>query len=119
MATDREHTPLYPIGVTERLTGLTARQIRYWEQNELLHPARTRGRQRLYSDADVSRLKEIKRLLTEGYALERIKRMLATRDARQDRVDAASHRLDRGLRTPSLYPLTNRDELLRRIDRDD
>lgn len=119
MASDRNHTPLYPIGVTERLTGLTARQIRYWEANSLLQPARTRGRQRLYSDADVSRLKEVKRLIAEGLTLERIKHVLLSRDRRLDRAEMGSAQIERGARTPSLYPLTNRDELLRLIDRED
>ncbi len=114
-------TPVYSMGVAERLTGLTGRQIRYWEQNGLIAPSRTKGRQRLYSEADVARLKEIKRLIGEGMTLERIKSYLAAREAKARRAATAeaTARLDRGQRLTSLYPLNNRAELLRLIDRDD
>lgn len=114
-------TPVYSMGVAERLTGLTGRQIRYWEQHGLISPSRTKGRQRLYSEADVARLKEIKRLMGEGMTLERVKSYLAARDAKARRASAAeaAARLERGSRLTSLYPLNNRAELLRLIDRDD
>lgn len=113
-------TPVYSMGVAERLTGLTGRQIRYWEQNGLITPTRTKGRQRLYSEADVARLKEIKRMLGEGMSLERVKHYLAARDARQRRAEGeVGGRIDRGTRLTSLYPLNNRAELLRLIDKDD
>lgn len=112
-------TPVYSMGVAERLTGLTGRQIRYWEQHGLIAPTRTRGRQRLYSEADIARLKEIKRLMGEGMALERVKQYLAAREAKQRRAAApeTAGRLERGGRLTSLYPLNNRAELLRWIDK--
>lgn len=111
--------PVYSMGVAERLTGLTGRQIRYWEQHGLIAPSRTRGRQRLYSEADIARLKEVKRLLGEGMTLERAKQYMAARDARARRaaMEEQSARLDRGQRLTSLYPPNNRAELLRLIDK--
>jgi len=113
-------TPVYPIGVAERLTGLTSRQLRYWESQGLVKPARTKGRQRLYSEADIARLKEIKRLLGEGMTLARVKEYLAAREGRRlpDPGERVIH-LERGQRLRSLYPLSNRAELLEWIDRDD
>ena len=69
MRVDRT-VPVYPIGVVERLTGLSARKIRYYEAMGLITPSRTPGNQRLYSPADVDRLLEIKRLLAEGLNLQ-------------------------------------------------
>lgn len=113
--------PVYSMGVAERLTGLTSRQIRYWETHGLIKPARTKGRQRLYSEADISRLKEIKRLMGEGMTLERVKQYLAAREAkrRQAELSERAARLERGQRLTSLYPLNNRAELLRLIDKDE
>ncbi|MCG0239943.1 MAG: MerR family transcriptional regulator [Firmicutes bacterium] len=113
-------TPVYPIGVAERLTGLTSRQLRYWESQGLVKPARTKGRQRLYSEADIARLKEIKRLLAEGMTLAQVKEYLAARERRRlpDPGERVIH-LERGQRLTSLYPLSNRAELLEWIDRDD
>src|SRR4051812_34566825 len=62
----RKNMALFPIGIVMKLTDLTARQIRYYEQHELVMPARTGGNQRLYSFNDVSRLLEIKDLIEKG-----------------------------------------------------
>ncbi|HCW36160.1 MAG TPA: MerR family transcriptional regulator, partial [Staphylococcus sp.] len=53
---------VFPIGVVIKLTELTARQIRYYESNELVSPKRTEGNQRLFSLNDLERLLEIKNL---------------------------------------------------------
>ena len=37
----RRNMALFPIGIVMKLTDLTARQIRYYEQHELIMPART------------------------------------------------------------------------------
>lgn len=114
------NTPVYSMGVAERLTGLTGRQIRYWEQNGLLSPARTKGRQRMYSEADIIRLKEIKRLLSEGMTLERVKAHNESRDSRRFRATETNlgrlpERIPRA--TSSLYGGSNRAEVERMIDR--
>ncbi len=72
---EHEHTPLLPIGVVTGQTGLTARQIRYYEQNGLIKPARTNGKQRLYSFQDLNRLQEINRLLQDGLNMAGIKKI--------------------------------------------
>lgn len=69
---------LFPIGIVVKLTDLSARQIRYYEQNELIFPARTTGNQRLYSFNDVTRLLQIKELLEQGVNLAGIKQVLLT-----------------------------------------
>lgn len=117
MKEDVSNAPVYSMGVAERLTGLTARQIRYWEQHGLLAPSRTQGGQRMYTDSDVLKLKEIKRLMGEGMTLDRVKAYYANRDARRARPSMADHvatrlseRIPRG---GSLYTGGNRAELER------
>ncbi len=123
MKEDQGATPVYSMGVAERLTGLTGRQIRYWEQHGLLAPARTKGRQRMYSDADILRLKEIKRLMGDGMTLERVKAHYENRERQKARTTTSdmigsrmSERIPRV--TTSLYGGgVNRAELERMIDR--
>lgn len=72
----RRNMALFPIGIVMKLTDLTARQIRYYEQHELIIPARTNGNQRLFSFNDVERLLEIKGLIEKGVNIAGIKQML-------------------------------------------
>jgi len=69
----RRQLPLFPIGIVQKLTGLTARQIRYYEQHGLVQPVRSEGKQRLFSFADVERLMEVRRLLDEGLNMAGVK----------------------------------------------
>lgn len=77
---DRRSMPLFSIGIVKSLTGLTARQIRYYEQHQLIHPSRTEGNQRLFSFNDVDRLLEIKELIEKGLNLAGIKQVLLMKD---------------------------------------
>ncbi len=72
----RRNMALFPIGIVMKLTDLTARQIRYYEQHGLIIPARTTGNQRLYSFNDVERLLEIKELIEKGVNIAGIKQVL-------------------------------------------
>lgn len=77
MADDiRRNMALFPIGIVMKLTDLTARQIRYYEQHELIVPARTGGNQRLFSFNDVERLLEIKALIEKGVNIAGIKQVM-------------------------------------------
>lgn len=72
----RRNMPLFPIGTVTKLTDLTPRQIRYYEQQGLIQPERTDGNQRLFSFNDVERLFEIKSLIEKGINLAGVKEML-------------------------------------------
>lgn len=77
MADDiRRNMALFPIGIVMKLTDLTARQIRYYEQHELIVPARTSGNQRLFSFNDAERLLEIKSLIEKGVNIAGIKQVM-------------------------------------------
>ena len=84
------------IGVVEDATGLTARQIRYYERWGLVEPERSAGRHRQYTWEDVDRLKEVRRRLLAGQSLAAVRDAMATRPAETDDpspelTDAASH----------------------------
>lgn len=74
---DRRQLPLFSIGTVQKLTGLSARQIRYYEEHELIQPARTEGKQRQFSFADVERLMLIRQWLDEGYNMAGVKKNFA------------------------------------------
>ncbi|KHD85658.1 MerR family transcriptional regulator [Heyndrickxia ginsengihumi] len=71
----RRSMPLLSIGTVMKLTELSARQIRYYEEHELISPERTEGNRRLYSLNDVDQLLEIKDLLDQGINLAGIKKI--------------------------------------------
>lgn len=64
------------------MTGLTKRSLRYYEEVNLLVPEeRSEGRYRLYSDADVAKLRHIVALRDAlGYTLDEIKEVLAAEE---------------------------------------
>ena len=55
-----------PIGTVMKLTDLTARQIRYYEEQELIQPERTEGNRRMYSLNDIDSLFDISDLISDG-----------------------------------------------------
>lgn len=73
----RRTMPLLPISIVMQLTDLTARQIRYYEEHELIEPARTEGNRRMFSLNDVDTLLEIKDLLDQGINMAGIKKVFA------------------------------------------
>ncbi|WP_416654285.1 MerR family transcriptional regulator [Bacillus amyloliquefaciens] len=72
----RRSMPLFPIGIVMQLTELSARQIRYYEENGLIFPARSEGNRRLFSFHDVDKLLEIKNLIEQGVNMAGIKQIL-------------------------------------------
>ncbi len=76
MKEDRRSAPLFPIGIVMDLTQLSARQIRYYEEHNLVSPTRTKGNRRLFSFNDVDKLLEIKDLLDQGLNMAGIKQVL-------------------------------------------
>ena len=48
------------ISIAARMVGVHAQTLRYYERVGLIWPSRSGGRQRLYSQADIERLRRIK-----------------------------------------------------------
>jgi MerR family glutamine synthetase transcriptional repressor len=71
----RRSMPLFPIGTVMQLTELTARQIRYYEEHQLISPARTDGNRRLFCLNDIDSLLEIKDLIDKGVNMAGIKQL--------------------------------------------
>ena len=58
--------PKYTIGVVSQLMGLPPQMLRRYEEAGLLEPARQGGKNRLYSDQDITILEEISELSAQG-----------------------------------------------------
>lgn len=78
-------TPVYTISVAAQLTNLHPQTLRQYDRLGLVRPQRVNGRNRLYSDQDVQRLREIAELSAEGVSLVGIQRVLEL-EAELDRV---------------------------------
>jgi MerR family transcriptional regulator/heat shock protein HspR len=60
-----DEQPCYVISVAARMVGMHAQSLRHYERIGLVRPSRSQGRQRLYSAADVARLRQIQRLIND------------------------------------------------------
>ncbi|MCW2964039.1 MAG: transcriptional regulator, MerR family [Actinomycetia bacterium] len=73
--------PRYMISVAAELVGIHPQTLRIYEQKGLVSPMRTAGNTRLYSDADVERLRLIQRLTSDwGLNLAGVERVLHMED---------------------------------------
>ena len=62
---DTSARPIYMISVAAELVGMHPQTLRIYEAKGLVRPQRTPGGTRLYSEADVERLRVVQRLTTE------------------------------------------------------
>ncbi len=101
-------------------TGLSSRQIRYYDQQDLVFPGRSRGNQRLFSENDIERLLKIKDLITAGNSIETVRSKLRAPETQtngqyefdyENEFDYSDVKLD------SLFPVSNRSELIKRLSR--
>jgi MerR family transcriptional regulator/heat shock protein HspR len=90
--------PIYMISVAAELVGMHPQTLRMYETKGLVRPQRTPGGTRLYSEADVVRLRIIQRLTTElGLNLAGAELVLRLEDELR-KAHAQVERLQRELR---------------------
>ncbi|HBI05080.1 MAG TPA: MerR family DNA-binding transcriptional regulator [Paenibacillaceae bacterium] len=73
------------IGIVSELTGLSERQIRYYEERKLILPDRTKGGTRKFSFLDVERLIDIANKMEDGMQTFEIRKMEKEEKKRTDR----------------------------------
>src|ERR671936_1152225 len=84
--------PRYMISIAAELVGMHPQTLRIYENKGLINPKRTRGNTRLYSEADLERLRVIQRLTTElGLNLAGVEVVLRL----EDELRKAHQRLER------------------------
>ncbi|HXZ56944.1 MAG TPA: helix-turn-helix transcriptional regulator [Gaiellaceae bacterium] len=90
--------PRYMISVAAELVGMHPQTLRMYEQKGLVRPGRTAGNTRLYSEADLERLRLIQRLTTElGLNLAGVEAVLGLEEQLQ-RMQARMERLESEMR---------------------
>jgi MerR family transcriptional regulator/heat shock protein HspR len=83
--TDRPLHAVYVISVFAELAGVHPQTLRNYERSGLLHPERTSGGSRRFSEEDLAALRRIQELTNEGVNLEGVKRIMAL-EARVDEL---------------------------------
>jgi len=87
--------PRYMISVAAELVGMHPQTLRMYEQKGLVQPQRTAGNTRLYSEADLERLRLIQKLTTQlGLNLAGVEAVLGLEEQLQ-RMQARMERLER------------------------
>lgn len=96
----------YTISVAAHLAGVHPQTLRDYEKKGLLRPERTPGRTRLYSEADLERVRRVQELLAQGVNLAGAGRIVRLEDdlgelrERYDRLVDDLGRLHEGARPP-------------------
>jgi MerR family transcriptional regulator, heat shock protein HspR len=90
--------PRYMISVAAELVGMHPQTLRMYEQKGLVRPKRTAGNTRLYSEADLERLRLIQKLTTQlGLNLAGVEAVLELEEE-VSRMQARMARLEREMR---------------------
>jgi MerR family transcriptional regulator/heat shock protein HspR len=90
--------PRYMISVAAELVGMHPQTLRIYEAKGLVRPKRTPGNTRLYSDADLERLRLIQKLTSElGLNLAGVETVIKLEDEMK-RLRARLKRVERELR---------------------
>jgi MerR family transcriptional regulator, heat shock protein HspR len=93
-----DERPRYMISVAAELVGMHPQTLRMYEQKGLVRPQRTAGNTRLYSEADLERLRLIQRLTGElGLNLAGVEAVIGLEEQLQ-RMQARMERLEREMR---------------------
>ena len=111
--------PIYMISVAAELVGMHPQTLRLYENKGLVRPQRTPGGTRLYSEADVERLRIVQRLTTElGLNLAGVELVLRLEDELR-KAHAQVERLQQQLRdeVQRVHKEYRRDLVLYRAER--
>jgi MerR family transcriptional regulator/heat shock protein HspR len=111
--------PIYMISVAAELVGMHPQTLRMYETKGLVRPQRTPGGTRLYSEADVERLRIVQRLTTElGLNLAGVELVLRLEDELR-KAHAQIERLQQQLRqeVQNVHKQYRRDLVLMRDER--
>lgn len=86
MASDYKKKKVITIGIVSELTGLSPRQIRYYEERKLVFPERSARGTRKYSFEDVETLYKIAEHMEEGVQTYEIRQMLKKNEKQREQL---------------------------------
>jgi len=87
--------PFYTIGQVAQILGVQQALLRRLDDQEIVIPDRSQGRQRRYSREDVERLREVIALADEGITLAGVRKVLALRQRVSDLEDELAEERER------------------------
>ena len=103
----------YRIGMVTRLTGLSTDVVRVWERRYgAIRPARSDGGTRLYSEADVTRLRKLRQAVERGYGIGQAAKLA---DAELDQIASEA---EQAAGSPDVYAIV-RERFLDAVQRMD
>jgi DNA-binding transcriptional MerR regulator len=88
-----QEKPSYKIGQVSKITGLQAYVLRFWESEfPSLHPPKSKGNQRVYTEADLAMVHRIKALLyEEGLTISGARKKLSEKKKRRPKSFTEPH----------------------------
>jgi MerR family transcriptional regulator/heat shock protein HspR len=116
---ERSDRPIYMISVAAELVGMHPQTLRMYETKGLVRPQRTPGGTRIYSEADIERLRIVQRLTSElGLNLAGVELVLSLENELR-KAHAQVERLQQQLRTEvqNVHKQYRRDLVLVRDER--
>jgi MerR family transcriptional regulator, heat shock protein HspR len=60
-----DNEPRYVISIAARMLGVQTHTLRYYERIGIIEPSRSRGNIRLYSESDITYVRQLKKLMDE------------------------------------------------------
>jgi MerR family glutamine synthetase transcriptional repressor len=111
----RRNMSLFPIGIVMKLTDLTARQIRYYEDQGLIKPSRNEGKQRIFSLNDIDRLLEIKDLIDKGINIAGIKEVYHFKQQEENVIPSRKDKLEKDLSDQEVRQLLKKELFAGRV----
>ena len=99
-----DNEPCYVISVAAQLLGMHVQTLRYYERAGLIQPSRSQGNIRLYSQRDLDRIQEVRRLMEDlgvnlagAEVILRMREHLRQLERERDTLRAEVERLRKGL----------------------
>lgn len=108
---------LFMIGVAAELAGMHPQTLRLYERRGLIRPSRSGGGTRMYSLADVERLRRIQQMSEAGHNLIGIERVMDLERALNDALDRI-HALEREMLATAADALAQIDAMRRSLSTD-
>lgn len=120
--TDHRERALYAISVAAELTGVHPQTLRMYERRGLLHPQRTDGMTRRYSQRDIEHVRMIQKLTQEHgmnlAGVERWMEMSREIEAIREQMDRMREEMDQMRRSTAIVPLRDAQFDPRRLAKD-
>ncbi len=91
---DPRDRPVYVISIAAELVDMHPQTLRLYERKGLIHPGRSSGKTRLYSERDIEHLREIRRLTQElGVNLAGVEEIMRLRYELENSQRGLEHRI--------------------------